>query len=225
MEFSNNTDDNVRTCDACGERPAVVQVRFATSGERRDGAVCDQCARDMMSGQGGGLPGFPEGVPGGLLGQLFGGGAAGPSAQAGTAAAAPDGPAQGSLRQRPQTAQRRSQTPALDHFGHDLTADARSGRIDPVIGRDTEVEQVVEILSRRRKNNAVLIGEAGVGKTAIAEGLALRIAGRQGPGIAARRARGRARPGRDGRRHAVSRRLRAAAAGPARRGRERRMAT
>ncbi|HEY2656043.1 MAG TPA: ATP-dependent Clp protease ATP-binding subunit, partial [Solirubrobacteraceae bacterium] len=168
-------DDNVRSCDACGERPAAVQVRFATSGERRDAGVCDQCARDMMSGQGGGLPGFPEGVSGGLLGQLFGGGAAGASAQAGTAAA-PDGPAQGTRRQRPQTAQRRSQTPALDHFGHDLTADARSGRIDPVIGRDREVEQVVEILSRRRKNNAVLIGEAGVGKTAIAEGLALRIA-------------------------------------------------
>ena len=75
-----------------------------------------------------------------------------------------------------RAAGRRSQTPALDHFGHDLTADARVGRIDPVIGRDAEVEQVVEILSRRRKNNAVLIGEAGVGKTAIAEGLALRIA-------------------------------------------------
>ncbi len=177
MEFSNNADDNVRTCDVCGERPAVVQVRFAKSGEHRDGAVCDQCARDMISGQGGGVPGFPDGVPGGLLGQLFGGGAASPSAQAGAPAAAPDGPpAQGTVRQRQQTARRRSQTPALDHFGHDLTADARSGRIDPVIGRDDEVEQVVEILGRRRKNNAVLIGEAGVGKTAIAEGLALRIA-------------------------------------------------
>ncbi|UGS36603.1 ATP-dependent Clp protease ATP-binding subunit [Capillimicrobium parvum] len=65
---------------------------------------------------------------------------------------------------------------ALDEFGHDLTADAREGRIDPVIGREQEIEQTVEILSRRRKNNAVLIGEAGVGKTAIAEGLAQRIA-------------------------------------------------
>src|SRR5215212_1310506 len=69
-----------------------------------------------------------------------------------------------------------SETPALDEFGRDLTADAAAGRIDPVIGRAEEIEQTVEILARRRKNNAVLIGEAGVGKTAIAEGLALRIA-------------------------------------------------
>ena len=69
-----------------------------------------------------------------------------------------------------------SGTPALDEFGRDLTADAAAGRIDPVIGRADEIEQTVEILARRRKNNAVLIGEAGVGKTAIAEGLALRIA-------------------------------------------------
>jgi ATP-dependent Clp protease ATP-binding subunit ClpC len=68
-----------------------------------------------------------------------------------------------------------SKTPALDEFGRDLTAEAAAGRIDPVIGRAEEIEQTVEILARRRKNNAVLIGEAGVGKTAIVEGLALRI--------------------------------------------------
>src|SRR3954464_12669197 len=68
-----------------------------------------------------------------------------------------------------------STTPALDEFGRDLPAEGREGRIDPVIGREEEIEQTVEILARRRKNNAVLIGEAGVGKTAIAEGLALRI--------------------------------------------------
>ncbi|HET6546821.1 MAG TPA: ATP-dependent Clp protease ATP-binding subunit [Solirubrobacter sp.] len=64
---------------------------------------------------------------------------------------------------------------ALEEFGRDLTAEAAAGRIDPVIGRTDEIAQTVEILARRRKNNAVLIGEAGVGKTAIAEGLALRI--------------------------------------------------
>ena len=68
-----------------------------------------------------------------------------------------------------------SATPALDGFGRDLTAEAAAGRIDPVIGREAEIEQTAEILSRRRKSNAVLIGEAGVGKTAIAEGLAVRI--------------------------------------------------
>jgi ATP-dependent Clp protease ATP-binding subunit ClpC len=69
----------------------------------------------------------------------------------------------------------RSATPTLDDFGRDLTALAREGRIDPVIGRDDEIEQTVEVLSRRGKNNPVLIGEAGVGKTAIVEGIAQRI--------------------------------------------------
>jgi len=70
----------------------------------------------------------------------------------------------------------RSDTPALDEYGRDLVADAAAGRIDPVIGRAEEIEETIEILSRRRKNNAVLIGEPGVGKTAVVEGLALRIA-------------------------------------------------
>jgi ATP-dependent Clp protease ATP-binding subunit ClpC len=69
----------------------------------------------------------------------------------------------------------RSATPTLDEYGRDLTAMAREGRIDPVIGRDGEIEQTIEVLSRRGKNNPVLIGEAGVGKTAIVEGIAQRI--------------------------------------------------
>jgi ATP-dependent Clp protease ATP-binding subunit ClpC len=69
-----------------------------------------------------------------------------------------------------------SATPTLDTFGTDLTARAREGALDPVIGRSVEIEQTVEILSRRTKNNPVLIGEAGVGKTAIVEGLAQAIA-------------------------------------------------
>ena len=64
----------------------------------------------------------------------------------------------------------------LDKFGVDLTRQAREGKIDPVIGRECEIERVVQILSRRKKNNPILIGEAGVGKSAIVEGLALRIA-------------------------------------------------
>jgi ATP-dependent Clp protease ATP-binding subunit ClpB len=67
------------------------------------------------------------------------------------------------------------QKSALQKFGRDLTEDARSGRIDPVIGRDDETREVLQILSRRTKNNPILIGEPGVGKTAIAEGLARRI--------------------------------------------------
>src|SRR5258706_9905715 len=64
---------------------------------------------------------------------------------------------------------------ALEKYGRDLTAEARAGKLDPVIGRDDEIRRVMQILSRRTKNNPVLIGEPGVGKTAIAEGLAQRI--------------------------------------------------
>lgn len=69
-----------------------------------------------------------------------------------------------------------SKTPALDQYTVDLTAAARDGRIDPVIGRDAEIRQMIDILMRRRQNNPILTGEAGVGKTAVVEGLALRIA-------------------------------------------------
>jgi len=70
---------------------------------------------------------------------------------------------------------KKSRTPALDHFGRDLTELARRGVLDPIIGRQDEIERVSQILSRRKKNNPVLIGEPGVGKTAIVEGLAQRI--------------------------------------------------
>jgi ATP-dependent Clp protease ATP-binding subunit ClpC len=68
-----------------------------------------------------------------------------------------------------------SKTPRLDEFGRDITQDAREGKLDPVIGRADEIEQTIEILSRRTKNNPALLGEPGVGKTAIAEGIAQRI--------------------------------------------------
>jgi len=69
----------------------------------------------------------------------------------------------------------KSRTPVLDNFGRDLTKYAEDGKLDPIIGREKEIERVAQILSRRKKNNPILIGEPGVGKTAIAEGLALRI--------------------------------------------------
>ncbi len=81
-------------------------------------------------------------------------------------------PADGTGPQRPG----RTRTPTLDRFGRDLTRAARDGRLDPVVGRDDAIEQTLEILSRRTKNNPVLIGDPGVGKTAIAEGLAQRVA-------------------------------------------------
>ena len=74
-----------------------------------------------------------------------------------------------------KTADVKSKTPVLDNFGRDLTKAAEDGKLDPIVGREKEIERVSQILSRRKKNNPILIGEPGVGKSAIAEGLALRI--------------------------------------------------
>ena len=156
MEFENTNPQNAPLCDICGERPGVVQVMFAVGAGRRAGLLCERCAREAVAAQQSGAP------QGGLFGAQGGqGGGVGAGRRSAT--------------------QQQSQTPTLDEFGTDLTAQAREGRVDPVIGRTSEIEQVVETLTRRRKNNAALIGEAGVGKTAIAEGLALRIAENEVP--------------------------------------------
>ncbi|MBX9448229.1 MAG: ATP-dependent Clp protease ATP-binding subunit [Taibaiella sp.] len=77
--------------------------------------------------------------------------------------------------QKPGAANSKSKTPVLDNFGRDITRLAEMGNLDPIVGREEEIERVSQILSRRKKNNPILIGEPGVGKTAIVEGLALRI--------------------------------------------------
>jgi len=84
-----------------------------------------------------------------------------------------DGPSFGSSPKKP--GESKSKTPVLDNFGRDLTKAAEEGKLDPIVGREKEIERVSQILSRRKKNNPILIGEPGVGKSAIAEGLALRI--------------------------------------------------
>jgi ATP-dependent Clp protease ATP-binding subunit ClpC len=136
----------VPTCDRCGENPGRVRLVFANGAERGEAVLCEACANGIMAA-GGEMPG--------AYSELH---------RAGR---------HGRGRGEPRTP--KSPTAALDEFGHDLTGEAAAGRIDPVIGRDEEIEQTIEILARRRKNNAVLIGEPGVGKTAIVEGLARRV--------------------------------------------------
>ncbi|WP_346115535.1 ATP-dependent Clp protease ATP-binding subunit, partial [Nonomuraea maheshkhaliensis] len=109
-----------------------------------------------------------QGVSANELQQAILSGAAGGGSGQGAGHRAGQGAGQGA-------GQRASDTPSLDEFGRDLTEEARQGRIDPVVGREDEIEQCIEVLSRRTKNNPCLIGEPGVGKTAIVEGIAQRI--------------------------------------------------
>ena len=81
----------------------------------------------------------------------------------------------------------KTDTPALTKYGRDLTAQAKNGELDPVIGRQIEIDRVIQILSRRKKNNPILIGEPGVGKSAIVEGLALRIVAKEIPALEGKR--------------------------------------
>ncbi len=148
------------SCTICAERPGTLHMVVQTDVGLQGAVLCESCARELMEGfaQAGIGPAADDAAPGVPMGQpVFG---SGPLTQ---------------TRPRADRGQNASKTPTLDEFGRDLTRDAGDGRIDPVIGRDAEIAQTVEILARRRKNNAVLIGEAGVGKTAIVEGLALRI--------------------------------------------------
>jgi ATP-dependent Clp protease ATP-binding subunit ClpC len=89
----------------------------------------------------------------------------------------------GTPAQNREEREERAETPALNQFGRDLTQMAREGKLDPVIGRENEIERVIQVLCRRKKNNPVLIGEPGVGKTAIAEGLAQRIHENKAPDL------------------------------------------
>jgi ATP-dependent Clp protease ATP-binding subunit ClpC len=152
-----------QTCETCGARPAIVRDFALRGGRWVQAEVCGECARRRRASI---LP---------LLGAALSA-----VALAAGATYAVDRLSRGE-RETPATnpadwtKRLRGGTPTLSAFSRDLTAAARENRLDPVIGRDDEVERVVSILARRSKNNPVLVGEPGVGKTAVVEGLAQRI--------------------------------------------------
>ncbi len=151
-------------CESCGLRPATGRDFALRSGAWVEAEVCDICARRRRT----------------ALVPLIGSALAAVALAVGTTFALDRlqrGSSERELADPREWAKRlRGGTPTLSTYSRDLTAAARAGQLDPVIGREDEVERVIAILSRRTKNNPVLVGEPGVGKTAIVEGLAQRIA-------------------------------------------------
>jgi ATP-dependent Clp protease ATP-binding subunit ClpC len=153
-------------CETCGLRPATLRDFTLRSGAWVEAEVCDSCARGRRTAV------FP------LLGSAL----AAVALAVGTTYAIDrlqrgSGERELSSADPREWAKRlRSGTPTLSSYSRDLTAAAKAGELDPVIGREDEIDRVISILSRRSKNNPVLVGEPGVGKTAVVEGLAQRIA-------------------------------------------------
>ena len=149
-------------CERCQKNPAVARIDQIVNGRREAHFLCQSCAEELMGmamNQAGGPDDASE--PGGFP---FGFNTNRNNAAAGSRNTA--------------TAERQgkqSKTPTLDQYGRDLTAEAMEGKLDPAAGRARELRRVITVLGRRQKNNPVLIGEPGVGKTAIVEGLARRI--------------------------------------------------
>ncbi|MEH7082410.1 ATP-dependent Clp protease ATP-binding subunit [Neobacillus drentensis] len=155
-------------CQQCNEKNANIQLNMIINGQRKEIKLCHECYSKEKQSLGAGLgqnmnffSGFPF--------EDFFMSNANPGKDE-------------SSQPVTQTGRKSGHSGFIDQFGRNLTQMAKAGLIDPVIGRDGEVKRVIEILNRRNKNNPVLIGEPGVGKTAIAEGLALKIAEGDVPG-------------------------------------------
>ncbi|GEB35097.1 MULTISPECIES: ATP-dependent Clp protease ATP-binding subunit [Brevibacillus] len=156
-------------CEICKQRQATVSVHIRVQDKQQAYNLCRECNAKLGSKMGVGMGFSPFSSFSGLDDFLQGFAQAQAHAKGGQ---------QPNMKGQATTADRGG---LLDELGRNLNDAARAGLIDPVIGRDQEIERVIEILNRRNKNNPVLIGEPGVGKTAIAEGLALRITEGQVP--------------------------------------------
>src|SRR5437879_6776186 len=148
-------------CERCKQNPATVRCYLPDRPEPYY-FLCQQCFDEIRSARGERLgDAFSENAPFGFKNSAGGSNSSGGPNTFGTATA----------KQR----EKYSKTPTLDQYGRDLTGEAADGRLDPASGRERELRRVITVLGRRQKNNPVLIGEPGVGKTAIVEGLARRI--------------------------------------------------
>jgi ATP-dependent Clp protease ATP-binding subunit ClpC len=157
-------------CERCQKNDARVRLDAVVNGRREQHYFCRECAEELMSGELGGMGGIGGiGGPNNVFGQNGGNG---PFGFAGRQPHEEEAEAE----RKPDKPDKHSKTPALDQFGRDLTAEARAGGLDPAAGREREIRRVLTVLGRRQKNNPVLIGEPGVGKTAIVEGIARRVA-------------------------------------------------
>ncbi len=152
-------------CERCQKNPARVRVDEMIDGRRQSHFLCQSCVDELMSamGQSGSFDG--QGNPGAPFGFS--------TTNNKSASAAENAGVTNTATAERQA--KHSKTPTLDQYGRDLTAEAAEGRLDPAAGRERELRRVITVLGRRQKNNPVLIGEPGVGKTAIVEGLARRI--------------------------------------------------
>jgi ATP-dependent Clp protease ATP-binding subunit ClpC len=150
-------------CERCQQNSARVRVDQLVDGKREQHYLCQSCVDELMNamGQMGGFDG--QGMPNAPFGFF---------ANHKSASAASGGV--NTVTAEQQTT-KHSKTPTLDQYGRDLTSEAALGKLDPAAGRTRELRRMITILGRRQKNNPVLIGEPGVGKTAIVEGLARRI--------------------------------------------------
>ena len=153
-------------CEHCQKNPARVRVDQMVDGKRESRFLCQSCVDELMNAMGQvggvdgqGMPGAPFGFSANNLNNKSN--SSGNTGNLNTATA----------ERQPKN----SKTPTLDQYGRDLTAEAAEGKLDPAAGRERELRRMMTVLGRRQKNNPVLIGEPGVGKTAIVEGLARRI--------------------------------------------------